>query len=226
MFSDSNLYDQYNILIELLTGTNEKNGMPYRGYSISSEIYNDVNSFNEYISTINNITVQGSYELEEEYVEFTGTKTVDFMAVIFFSPSTNFQNIKETVSRIKTNNKSKFHLILIKKHFTSNVLNQLNELKSNFYKLEIVNLERLSINITKSQLVPIHESMKLEDIKRVKNDLKKNNMDFPRIHENDPALLWIKYNNVGSLVRVVRNSDQTLESIIYRVIIPSDENLI
>ncbi len=76
-------------------------------------------------------------------------------------------------------------------------------------------------SVMEHNLVPEHYLLSTEEAKKIMKELNIRKEQLPKIRLDDPCILFLerKYGpiNEGSVIKIVRNSDITYESVVYRV---------
>ena len=76
-------------------------------------------------------------------------------------------------------------------------------------------------NVLEHKLVPEHYLLSKAEVKKVLNKLKVTPEQLPKIRLDDPCILCLerKYGPIkeGNIIKIVRKSDITHESVVYRV---------
>ena len=85
--------------------------------------------------------------------------------------------------------------------------------------IEILSSSHPIFDLFKHDLVPLHEILTPEEIKEVTKKYSIVLRDLPKIFENDPAIKTI-HAIAGDVVRIIRSSIFSEESITYRLVIP------
>lgn len=139
------------------------------------------------------------------------TSNDDELILILFS---NFviglKDIKNIQDMIQENDYQS--ILFIVEKITSFALKEIKE-------YEIFTIEEISINPLKYYLVPKHEIMSsLEEKEFFKNNKTYKKILLPKIKKSDPVIKWLG-GKKGNLIRIIRKSPNTIESIYYRVVI-------
>ena len=75
-----------------------------------------------------------------------------------------------------------------------------------------------SINILEHELVPKHEVLSKEEKEAVLNKFNITKNKLPKINSSDSVLQHIKAKS-GDVIRIIRNSETSGESVYYRVVV-------
>ena len=91
--------------------------------------------------------------------------------------------------------------------------------------VEVFDIKRLMINITKHFIVPKHEKISIMEANKLKNKLKINSIyKLPTLMTYDPVARYFNFKQ-GEVIKITRNSPSTGEHIMYRVCIESEDML-
>ena len=112
------------------------------------------------------------------------------------------------------------YLFLIVNDINSKTENSLTDYSD---KLEVFKFSNLQFNIIDHDLVPKHIVLNEEDTKKVMESYRAKKRDMILIRTNDPIAKYYKMKG-GNIVKIIRDSTMTCDSVSYRYVIKSKEN--
>tara|TARA_B100000035_G_C21030446_1_gene568143 strand:+ start:1658 stop:2251 length:594 start_codon:yes stop_codon:yes gene_type:complete len=175
-----------------------------RGYDIEDSLNVDINMFRKMFHT-NKIDIHIINEKREIYIKFLTmfkTKPNSIRDII--------SEIKKEIFTLKDNN-----LVIIT---LSKPNNTILKIKNEFTNIEFFWLNRLIVNITHHEYVPLHEIIKPDTIPFIMEKFNLSNIyQLPLIDKNDPICRYYNFKS-GDVCKITRNNRFSGNSIIYRLV--------
>lgn len=84
--------------------------------------------------------------------------------------------------------------------------------------IESYTFDKFAIDMTKAPYVPHHSIVEEEEATELLASIYKNRYDMPKILQSDTQIIWLGAKQ-GDLIRIIRLSEATGESMTYRVVI-------
>ncbi len=175
-----------------------------RGYDITEPLEVDFEEYKEMFHT-DKIDIHIVNETREIFIKF----------LTAFKTKPNY--VRNLITEIKTEvfTKPKTNLVIIT---ISKPNNTILKIKNEYEDIEFFWLNRLIINITRHQYVPLHERL---DVKKIPEIMEKFNLSnirqLPLIDRNDPVCRY--YNFLpGEICKITRKNKCSGISIIYRLV--------
>jgi len=130
--------------------------------------------------------------------------------------STRSVEFKKLLTKLPKNpNKNIEVIIIVDNELTSNMKTIIK--MHDEHSIEVINYNRLKINITKSSLCYPHRILSEEEVKMVLDDLSTVKAGLPKILMSDPQCIWLGA-KPGDVIEIQRCSEATGTSIAYRAV--------
>lgn len=208
------------------------NFFPFRGFSLTKEIKNNVNDINNEFKKNGYLRIDGINNKNPR-----GNRKYIIFIIIENKEINNFEMRKNKNIIDNINNEENYKNNLIDEIFillSKDFLSKKNfiDLFSEYYKQKngvdndgkflfytICPYEKFIFDPTICKEIPPHEIMSNEEVNELLKEEKINLKSLPIILNNEIIIIWIG-GRIGQVVKITRNSETSLQSIYYRRIDP------
>jgi DNA-directed RNA polymerase I, II, and III subunit RPABC1 len=160
------------------------------------------------------------------YIEYPTENTMnarnsyDKRILVYFvmSPKVSIKKIKLIKDIIEQDHEGYSCLIIVCKGSITSFARQFITTDVNNLMVQVFSEKELSFNITKHELVPIHELLTEQETTQIKKKYKTTLKHFPNMLITDPVAKYYGY-VPGNLIRIIRKSPTAGEYVSYRVVV-------
>lgn len=150
----------------------------------------------------------------------------NFVTIVILKENTEFASkavaLETLIKALEYNTGDKMHYIMIvsEGEVNTTIKNKIDSIHTSKPKLTILiySYNMFKLVFPESPKILPHRILSADEAKKVLNQLKCDKTSLPRILSNEPILIWIGA-KVGDIIEIKRFSQNTKESISYRIVI-------